>query len=154
MNTMLYKEYAAQIEYSNDDGCFIGHIAGIDDVVGFHGEHQPIGEVPIVSGSLSSNDTYAKSPSILEPSFRRSRRMSDASFYQKPSNSGTGDFGLTHKKRSASMSDMREYMVPTMIGMSDSQCDKSDGNHISQSADAQSSFVNKPLNDESKSSHG
>ena len=38
MNTMLYKEYAAQIEYSNEDGCFIGHIAGIDDVVGFHGE--------------------------------------------------------------------------------------------------------------------
>ena len=38
MNTMLYRGYAAQIEYSNDDGCFIGHIAGIDDVVGFHGE--------------------------------------------------------------------------------------------------------------------
>ena len=38
MNTMLYRGYAARIEYSNDDGCFIGHIAGIDDVVGFHGE--------------------------------------------------------------------------------------------------------------------
>jgi predicted HicB family RNase H-like nuclease len=38
MNTMTYKNYAARIEYSNEDGCFIGHIAGIQDVVGFHGE--------------------------------------------------------------------------------------------------------------------
>lgn len=38
MNTMLYRGYASQTEYSNDDGCFVGHIAGIDDVVGFHGE--------------------------------------------------------------------------------------------------------------------
>jgi predicted HicB family RNase H-like nuclease len=38
MNTMIYKGYAAQIEYSDEDGCFIGHIAGIKDVVGFHGE--------------------------------------------------------------------------------------------------------------------
>ena len=38
MNTMLYRGYTARIEYSNDDGCFIGHVEGIDDVVGFHGE--------------------------------------------------------------------------------------------------------------------
>ncbi|MCP4361559.1 MAG: type II toxin-antitoxin system HicB family antitoxin [Chloroflexi bacterium] len=38
MNTMIYKGYAARIEYSDDDGCFIGHIAAIQDVVGFHGE--------------------------------------------------------------------------------------------------------------------
>ena len=38
MNTMIYKGYAARIDYSDDDGCFIGHIAGIQDVVGFHGE--------------------------------------------------------------------------------------------------------------------
>jgi predicted HicB family RNase H-like nuclease len=38
MNTMTYKGYAARIEYSNEDGCFIGHVAGIHDVVGFHGE--------------------------------------------------------------------------------------------------------------------
>ena len=38
MNTMTYKGYAADIEYSNDDECFIGHIAGIKDRVGFHGE--------------------------------------------------------------------------------------------------------------------
>ena len=38
MSTMTYKKYAARIEYSDEDQCFIGHIAGINDVVGFHGE--------------------------------------------------------------------------------------------------------------------
>ena len=38
MNTMKHKGYAARIEYSDEDGCFVGHIAGINDVVGFHGE--------------------------------------------------------------------------------------------------------------------
>lgn len=35
---MTYKGYAARVEYSEDDGCFIGHIAGIRDLIGFHGE--------------------------------------------------------------------------------------------------------------------
>jgi predicted HicB family RNase H-like nuclease len=30
--------YAARIEYSDEDGCCVGHIAGINDIVGFHGE--------------------------------------------------------------------------------------------------------------------
>lgn len=38
MNVMNYKGYAARIEYSDEDGLLIGHIAGIRDVVGFHGE--------------------------------------------------------------------------------------------------------------------
>ena len=38
MNMMTYKGYAARIEYSDEDGAFVGHIAGIRDVVGFHGE--------------------------------------------------------------------------------------------------------------------
>jgi predicted HicB family RNase H-like nuclease len=37
MNAMNYKDYLAKIEYSEDDDCFIGHIAGINDVIGFHG---------------------------------------------------------------------------------------------------------------------
>ena len=37
MNVMNYKDYAARIEYSDADECFVGHIAGIRDVVGFHG---------------------------------------------------------------------------------------------------------------------
>ncbi len=38
MKTMKYKKYSARIEYSDADGCFVGHIAGIKDIVGFHGE--------------------------------------------------------------------------------------------------------------------
>lgn len=38
MNTMTYKGFAARIEYSDEDGCLVGHIAGIRDIVGFHGE--------------------------------------------------------------------------------------------------------------------
>ena len=38
MNTMEYKGFAARVEYSEEDGCFIGHVAGIRDVIGFHGE--------------------------------------------------------------------------------------------------------------------
>lgn len=38
MNAMNYKNYKAKIEYSDEDECFIGHIAGIQDIVGFHGE--------------------------------------------------------------------------------------------------------------------
>ena len=38
MNTMQYKGYTARIEYSDGDACFVGHIAGINDIVGFHGE--------------------------------------------------------------------------------------------------------------------
>lgn len=35
---MTYKGYTARIEYSEEDDCFVGHIAGIRDVIGFHGE--------------------------------------------------------------------------------------------------------------------
>ena len=38
MRTMQYKGYAARIEYSDEDKCFVGHIAGIRDIVGFHGD--------------------------------------------------------------------------------------------------------------------
>lgn len=37
MNVMNYKGYAARLEYSEEDNLFVGHIAGIRDVVGFHG---------------------------------------------------------------------------------------------------------------------
>lgn len=38
MSTMTFKGYAAKIEYSDEDACFIGHIASIKDVIGFHAE--------------------------------------------------------------------------------------------------------------------
>ena len=38
MNIMNYKGYAARVEYSHEDDCLVGHIAGINDVVGFHAD--------------------------------------------------------------------------------------------------------------------
>lgn len=37
-NVETYKGYAARIEYDAQDGLFVGHIAGITDIVGFHAE--------------------------------------------------------------------------------------------------------------------
>lgn len=38
MNAMKYKGYFAKVEFDPEDHIFIGHIIGIRDVVGFHGE--------------------------------------------------------------------------------------------------------------------
>lgn len=38
MNVMHYQGYTARIEYSDEDGLLVGHLAGIKDIVGFHGE--------------------------------------------------------------------------------------------------------------------
>ena len=35
---MRYKGYSARIEYSDEDGCFVGRVAGIRDLLTFHGE--------------------------------------------------------------------------------------------------------------------
>ncbi|MBM3552389.1 MAG: type II toxin-antitoxin system HicB family antitoxin [Alphaproteobacteria bacterium] len=37
MNPMSYKGYAARIDYSEEDEAFIGRVAGIRDIVTFHG---------------------------------------------------------------------------------------------------------------------
>ena len=38
MKTMTYKGYTAEIIYSDEDECFVGHLVNIDDIVGFHGD--------------------------------------------------------------------------------------------------------------------
>lgn len=38
MKGMNYKNYVAKIEFDPEDHIFVGHIIGIHDVVGFHGE--------------------------------------------------------------------------------------------------------------------
>lgn len=38
MKPMTYKGYAARIEYSDEDGCFVGRILGIRDIITFDGE--------------------------------------------------------------------------------------------------------------------
>jgi predicted HicB family RNase H-like nuclease len=37
MSVMTYRGYAARVEFDADDRIFVGHVAGIRDVVGFHG---------------------------------------------------------------------------------------------------------------------
>lgn len=37
MNVLEYKGFKAKIEFDPEDECFVGHIAGINDIVGFHG---------------------------------------------------------------------------------------------------------------------
>jgi len=37
MNMMKYKNYTARIEYDEEDRIFVGHLAGLSDIVGFHG---------------------------------------------------------------------------------------------------------------------
>ena len=37
MNTMFYKGYSARIDFDDEDRIFVGHLAGIRDIVGFHG---------------------------------------------------------------------------------------------------------------------
>ena len=43
MKPMRYRGYPARIEYSDEDGCFVGRVAGIRDIITFHG--QSVGEV-------------------------------------------------------------------------------------------------------------
>ena len=38
MKAMNYKGYFAKVEFDPEDHIFVGHIIGIQDVVGFHGE--------------------------------------------------------------------------------------------------------------------
>jgi predicted HicB family RNase H-like nuclease len=37
MKAMSYKGYCARIEFDAEDRLFVGHIAGIRDIIGFHG---------------------------------------------------------------------------------------------------------------------
>ena len=37
MNMMKYKNYIARIEFDEEDRIFVGRLAGIDDIVSFHG---------------------------------------------------------------------------------------------------------------------
>ena len=38
MKPMRDKGYSARIEYSDEDGCFVGRVAGVRDLLTFHGE--------------------------------------------------------------------------------------------------------------------
>ena len=38
MKTMTYKGHTAEIIYSDEDSCYVGHIVNIDAISGFHGD--------------------------------------------------------------------------------------------------------------------
>ena len=39
MKTMTYRGYTAEIIYSDEDECFVGHVVNPgDDIIGFHGD--------------------------------------------------------------------------------------------------------------------
>lgn len=38
MNSMHYKGYTAKVWYSEEDGCFVGRLMGITDIVSFDGD--------------------------------------------------------------------------------------------------------------------
>ena len=38
MTVMNYKGYTAHIEYSEEDGCLVGRVVGISDIISFHGD--------------------------------------------------------------------------------------------------------------------
>ena len=38
MNVLEYQGYKARVELDPEDECFVGHIAGINDIIGFHGD--------------------------------------------------------------------------------------------------------------------
>jgi predicted HicB family RNase H-like nuclease len=37
-NVLTYKSYSARVEFDADDGVFCGRIAGLQDVISFHGQ--------------------------------------------------------------------------------------------------------------------
>ncbi len=65
---MKYRGYDAFIEYSAEDGCFIGHIAGINDIVGFHGES--VEELSVAF--VEAVDDYLETCEVLDRSPQKS----------------------------------------------------------------------------------
>ena len=39
MNTMIFNGYSARVDYDDEDGIFVGRIAGIEDSVTFHADN-------------------------------------------------------------------------------------------------------------------
>lgn len=65
MNRMIYKGFAARVEFDPDDRIFVGHLAGIRDIVGFHGSTVATLEKAFheaVNGYLDACDQLGQSP--------------------------------------------------------------------------------------------
>lgn len=68
MKPMTHRGYAARIEYSDEDGCFVGRVAGIQDIITFHGEsvdeirHAFVEAVDFYLGSCSKSGREPQKP--------------------------------------------------------------------------------------------
>ena len=60
MNMMNCNGYAARIDYSDEDGLFVGHIVDIKDVVGFHGDRSVSSESAFEEAVTDYLETCAK----------------------------------------------------------------------------------------------
>lgn len=66
MNMMNCNGYAARIDYSDEDGLFVGHIVDVKDVVGFHGESLSELRVAFEEAVTDYLETCAKLGSALQ----------------------------------------------------------------------------------------
>jgi predicted HicB family RNase H-like nuclease len=66
MNAMSYNGYSARVEFDAEDRVFVGHIAGIRDIVGFHGAsvteleaafHEAVDDYPAACKKLNRRRT-------------------------------------------------------------------------------------------------
>jgi predicted HicB family RNase H-like nuclease len=68
-NMMHYKGYPARVEYSAEDGCLVGRVLGIRDVIGFHGDSVAEAENDFreaVDFYLESCERRGKTPNLPE----------------------------------------------------------------------------------------
>lgn len=105
MKAMMYKSYAAFVEFDAEDRLFIGHIAGIRDVVGFHGAtvdelqsafHEAVDDYLTAREKLGQkpNKPYAGKLMLrVPPEVPRPRRHDGASPRPKPQPMGGGSTG-------------------------------------------------------------
>ncbi len=66
MSVMTYKGYKARIEFDEEDEIFVGHLAGINDVVGFHADMVEGLKAAFREAVAAYGDAYRKAGKPLE----------------------------------------------------------------------------------------
>jgi predicted HicB family RNase H-like nuclease len=80
---MEYKGFTARIEFDADDRIFIGHLAGIQDIVGFHGPSV----ADLETAFHEAVDDYLSASMMLNVlrNHRHNHHRNQASQYHSPS---------------------------------------------------------------------
>ena len=73
MKTIKYKDYIAEIVYSDEDRCFVGHVKNIgNDIVSFHGDsdvelfHAFEAVIDLYVESMRNSDSISQKNSVLD----------------------------------------------------------------------------------------